>query len=68
MGDGRDLPLRSQTFDAVINCDVIEHVESNRERSSALLKEEVRVPKAGGHLFLYYYARKHSISKKYRVL
>lgn len=63
MGDGRDLPFQPQTFGAVVNCAVIEHVEKEGGLS-AFLKEEVRVLKDGGHFFVFLCPRKNSYIEK----
>jgi SAM-dependent methyltransferase len=48
VGRGEALPFRSDTFDAVVCSEVIEHVED----PAALVRELYRVVRKGGHLLL----------------
>ncbi len=57
-----DLPFPSGTFDAVLSCGVLEHVDEfsrpGNERKS--LDEIARVVRPGGHLFIYQLPQLHA--------
>lgn len=46
---GTDMPFRNSTFDAVVACGTLEHIDEK----DAFIKESHRVLKEGGILFLY---------------
>ncbi len=53
--DGLNLPYADNTFDVIISGHIIEHTEN----PSKYLKENLRVLKTGGYLFLEYPTRYH---------